>query len=126
MDGLSEAQKLSILYLFGQQKLVTTSPLGNVAKQILESSNAAQTVYVMLPKDYYSMVDYIAEMIRGGVVDDETTANLVCLGKDILEGPGSSPLTWAALDTEANKTFKMCRSFGMTTKEQNATFDERE
>lgn len=126
MNGLSEAEKYDVLYLFGQQKLDTSSPLVNAAKRILESPNTAQVVFDMLPKDHNSMADYIAEMISGGVVDDETTAQLVCLGKDFVAVPGPDPLTWAALDNHADETFKMCKSLGMATQEQIDIFEARE
>jgi hypothetical protein len=126
MSNFTLGQQFDMLYFLGSQTNIAKTELEQFALRILDSSNAAQQVYDMIPKEPEVVPDYIAEMIRGAVVDDETTAELVDLAKDFVAGPGSYHVSWAALDTYSDETFKVCRSFGMTTQEQINIFEARE
>lgn len=96
------------------------------AVQIVNSPDAAQQLFDLIPKDDpYAFIDYVAEFVSGALVPDKVTAELVRMAEDVVFGIPAGPLTWHALENEADETFEVCKSFGMATKEQIDIFESR-
>jgi len=96
------------------------------ALEIVNSPNAAQQLFDLMPKDDpYAFIDYVAEFVSGALVPDNVTAELVRMGEDIVFGIPASPLTLRALENEAGETFEVCKSFQMATEEQIRIFESQ-